>query len=458
MAVEEHTEVSAHAYSEHLAQVNTVTKVIAKEDIRNTQGQLLVAKGGAIDERLAEKVLRFKLLRPIEDSVVIENEFNAQVLVEHFEALFNKDDNLRQLKCLMPEKVLKAFCENFCRHAVLRQKLTVLSIQLPQVFEQAIFTAWFAALIQQHLKAGAEQALTAFVASMCHDLGMLHISPAVLNKQGAFTPEEWRQMQAHPIIGSKILQVINGLPADVAKSVLEHHENLDGTGYPRGLIGDKLGQLGQTLNLLDSLHAIYRKYFKPYNRSMRDLIPIIQMNSHSRFGSAGAAMILLLKSLPEDKTCGVPVHLMADFVQAVKGRNQYLQQCTARINALAAEIGYQHKNPRIIAIQNNIIHIAVSLVQSGIINDAYMRWMDQVVAEKLDFAYREVEEAFILMQEIVYHLEKLKQQLIAFLKFDAEAPKFPSIAKVIEYLNSVSAPPPPASLKGSWVCLLAACA
>jgi HD-GYP domain-containing protein (c-di-GMP phosphodiesterase class II) len=458
MAAEEHNEVSAHAYSEHLAQVNTVSKVIAKEDIRNAQGQLLVAKGGAIDERLAEKVLRFKLLRPIEDSVAIENEFNSQVLMERFAAFLDGDDNLRQLKCLLPEKIIKAFCDHFCRHAVLRQKITVLSIQLPAVFEQALFTAWFGALIQQHIKANAEQANAAFIAAMCHDLGMLHISPSVLNKQGTFTPEEWRQMQAHPIIGAKILQVISGLSVDVAKAVLEHHENLDGTGYPRGLIGDKLGQLGQTLNLLDSLHAIYRKYFKPHKRSMRDLIPIIQMNSHSRFGTAGAAMILLLKSLPEDKTCGVPVHLMADFVEAVKRRNQYLQQCTARINALAAEIGYQHKNLRIIAIQNSIIHIAVSLVQSGIINDAYMRWMDQVIAEKLDFAYREIEEAFILMQEIVYHLEKLKQQLIAFLKFDAEAVKYPSVAKVIEYLNSVSAPPPPASLKGSWVCLMAACA
>ncbi|HEY6527183.1 MAG TPA: HD domain-containing phosphohydrolase [Cellvibrionaceae bacterium] len=445
------SDVSAHAYSEHLALVNEVTRVVAVEDIRNVQGQLLVAKGGEIDKRLAEKVLRFKLLRPIEDSVAIENEFNTSSLFKRLNEYFENDPFLKQIKALMPQELVGFCCDSFCRFAVLRQKLTVLAIQLPVVFEQALFVAWFGALVCHKSAARQEEIGITFISGLSHDLGMLHISPTVLNKQGAYEPEEWRQMQAHPIIGAKILQVIPKLSAEVAKGVLEHHENLDGTGYPRGLFGDKLGQLGQTLNLLDSLFAIYRKYFKPFNRSLRDLIPIIQMNSHSRYGSAGAAIILLLKKLPESKACGVPANLMPDFVLAVKGRNEYLINSVNIINQLAAQIGYQNKNARIISIQNSIIHIAVSLVQSGIINEAYMRWLDQVLKERLEFAYREVEEAFILMQEVVFHLEKLKQQLIAFLKFDAEASKMPFFSAAIQSLNALPVPQIPPTLAQSWV-------
>ncbi|RZA07174.1 MAG: HD domain-containing protein [Moraxellaceae bacterium] len=447
----EQSEVSAHAYSEHLALVNEVTRVVAIEDIRNIQGQLLVAKGGEIDKRLAEKVLRFKLLRSIEDSVAIENEFNADSLSKRLNYFLEADPFLKQLQELMPPLLIKSCCDTFCRFAVLRQKLTVLAIQLPIVFEQALFVAWLGVLARHKSKGSQDECSASFMAGLSHDMGMLHISPAVLNKQGAFEPEEWRQMQAHPIIGAKLLQVIPKLPADVSRGVLEHHENLDGTGYPRGLLGDKLGQLGQTLNLLDSLFAIYRKYFKPFNRSLRDLIPIIQMNSHSRYGSAGAAIILLLKKLPENKACGVPANLMPDFVLAVKGRNDYLTKSINIINQLATQIGYQNKNPRIISIQNSIIHIAVSLVQSGIINDAYMRWLDQVLKERLEFAYREVEEAFILMQEVVFHLEKLKQQLIAFLKFDAEAAKMPFFSAAIQSLNALPIPQIPPTLAQSWV-------
>ncbi len=447
----EQSDVNAHAYSEHLALVNQVSRVVATEDIRNVQGHLLVAKGGEIDSRLAEKVLRFKLLRAIEDSVAIENEFNADSLLKRLTYFLDGDPSFKNLKELMPPLVIKSCCEAFCRFAVLRQKLTVLAIQLPMVFEQALFVAWFGALVRHKSKANPEQCMAAFIAGLSHDLGMLHISPAVLNKQGAFEPEEWRQMQAHPIIGAKLLQVIAKMPAEVARGVLEHHENLDGTGYPRGLMGDKLGELGQTLNLLDSLFAIYRKYFKPFNRSLRDLIPIIQMNSHSRFGSAGAAAIILLKKMPENKTCGVPVALMPDFVAAVKGRNDYLNKNIQIINQLATQIGYQNKNPRIIAIQNSIIHIAVSLVQSGIINDAYMRWLDQVLHERLEFAYREVEEAFILMQEVVFHLDKLKQQVIAFMEFDPDAAKMPFLLPAMEQLDALPMPSIPESLRELWV-------
>ncbi|MEY4589211.1 MAG: hypothetical protein RL497_1287 [Pseudomonadota bacterium] len=444
-------DVGAHAYSQHLALVNDVTRVVASEDICNTQGQVLIAKGGAIDNRLAEKVLRFKLLRPLENSVVIENELNAASLAQRLAEYLDADPFLKQLKGLLPDLLLNACCDAFCRFAVLRQKLTVLSIQLPTVFEQALFVAWFGTLAREKSKGTRDECCTVFMSGLCHDLGMLHISPAVLNKQGVFDPEEWRQMQAHPIIGAKILQGVPQLPAEVIRAVVEHHENLDGTGYPRGLLGDKLGQLGQSLNLLDSLFAVYRKYFKPFNRSIRDLIPIIQMNSHSRFGSAGAAIILLLKKLPENKSCGVPPHLMPVFVMAVKGRHDYLQKSIKIINELAAQIGYLNKNPRVISIQNSIIHIAVSLVQSGIINEAYMRWLDQVLEEKLDYAYREVEEAFILMQEVVFHLEKLKQQLIAFVKFDADANKMPFLPAAIQSLTNLATPQTPPVLKDVWV-------
>ncbi len=447
----EQSEVSAHAYSEHLALVNEVSRVVAIEDIRNVQGQLLVAKGGEIDNRLAEKVLRFKLLRPIEDSVAIENEFNVDSLLKRLDYFLEADPFLKFLKELMPPLVIKSCCEAFCRFAVLRQKLTVLAIQLPIVFEQALFVGWFGTLVRHKAKGSPEECIAAFIGGLSHDMGMLHISPAVLNKQGAYEPAEWRQMQAHPIIGAKILQVIPKLPAEVARGGIEHHENLDGTGYPRGLVGDKLGALGQTLNLLDSLFAIYRKYFKPFNRSLRDLIPIIQMNSHSRYGSAGAGAIMLLKKLPENKACGVPIELMPDFVAAVKVRNAYLNTNIKIINDMATQIGYQNKNPRIIAIQNSIIHIAVSLVQSGIINDAYMRWLDQVLNERLEFAYREVEEAFILMQEVVFHLDKLKQQLMAFIEFDTDAAKMPFLLPAMEQLIAVPMQPIPDSLKDLWV-------
>ncbi|HMY39141.1 MAG TPA: hypothetical protein PK011_07445, partial [Marinagarivorans sp.] len=78
-------------------------------------------------------------------------------------------------------------------------------------------------------------------------------------------------------------------------------------------------------------------------------------------------------------------------------------------------------------------------------------WLDQVLNERLEFAYREVEEAFILMQEVVFHLDKLKQQLMAFIEFDTDAAKMPFLLPAMEQLIAVPMQPIPDSLKDLWV-------
>jgi hypothetical protein len=445
------TEPATDGYSRHLAQVNEVATVIATADITNSQGQVLVTKGGEIDHRLAEKILRFKLTRPLEDTIAIENEFTAETLFSRIDLFFDMDPSFKLLKEEFPPGLLQNCCGVFCRFAILRQKLTVLSIQLSTVFEQALFCACFGVLIMQRTGATDGDCYTAFVAGLSHDMGMLHLHPDLLNKQTAFEADEWRQLQAHPIIGGRILGQIPKMPSDAVRAVMEHHENLDGTGYPRGLMGEQLGRFGQLLNLLDSLNAIYRKYLKPFSRSLRDLIPIIQMNGHSRFGSAGNAMIMLLRQLPEVTQCSVPTALIPDFVLAVKGRNFYLQACVDIINDLAPQIGFRHQNPNIISIQNGIIHVTISLVQSGIINEAYMRWLDQVVEQKLVHAYREIEDVFVMMQEVIFHLDKLKQQLQLFVEFDPDAKRMPFLAPALAKLQERSVPQLPPSLAGLWV-------
>ena len=70
--------------------------------------------------------------------------------------------------------------------------------------------------------------------SLLHDVGKSKVPLAVLNKQGAFTPQEWEAMRQHPVHGEKM--VMNSLfeftPREI---ILHHHERLDGTGYPHQL-------------------------------------------------------------------------------------------------------------------------------------------------------------------------------------------------------------------------------
>lgn len=81
------------AYARHLAQVNEVQDVVAADDICNAQGQVLVKKGSRIAPQMVDKITRFKLLKPLEHSVVIENELDSATLLECFSVYINSNSS-----------------------------------------------------------------------------------------------------------------------------------------------------------------------------------------------------------------------------------------------------------------------------------------------------------------------------------------------------------------------------
>ena len=440
------------AYTQHLAAVNEVHNVVAAEDIRNSQGQVLVRKGAAIDGNMAEKVAKFKLLRPIEHSVIIENELEPSTLIECFDSFFQSDPSLANVYQAQNNPAdLQKYCDYFCKYPLLRQKITVISLLMPSVFEQAMFCAWFGTIICKDLPETAGKERDVFVAALCHDIGMVHISADVLNKQEELTADEWKQIQAHPVISFNILKETPGVSKLAIQAVLEHHENLDGTGYPRGKVGSQLCHEGQLLNLLDSVNAIYNKHFKPHNRPINEIIPIIQMNRHSRYGSAGKRLIMLLRSLPALPGHSIPDDLAPEAIAAVKAHNAYIERCINITADIAADIGFRHNDASLASIQNAIIHLTVSISQSGIANEAYMRWLDQVAKERLSHAYKEVEEAFLMMQEIIYHIDRLKRQINLFLHRKGATPMGQKLAKHLEHYNNESPPQIDALLKPIWM-------
>src|SRR6266496_3435195 len=75
---------------------------------------------------------------------------------------------------------------------------------------------------------------------LLHDLGKMYIDEAILDKPGRLTPEEFDEIKKHPQMGFELIRrmpVFSILPAHVA---FQHHERQDGTGYPRGLIGNNV--------------------------------------------------------------------------------------------------------------------------------------------------------------------------------------------------------------------------
>ncbi|WP_417595296.1 HD-GYP domain-containing protein [Oceanospirillum sp.] len=89
-----------------------------------------------------------------------------------------------------------------------------------------------------------------------HDIGKSQVDPGILNKPGRLTDEEFAIMRNHPERGAELLRQANSLDEIREITVLQHHEKIDGTGYPYGLKGDEFHQFGQICALADIYDAL----------------------------------------------------------------------------------------------------------------------------------------------------------------------------------------------------------
>lgn len=104
-------------------------------------------------------------------------------------------------------------------------------------------------------------------AALLHDIGKCAVSLDVLNKPGRLTDDEFAMIQNHPEYGRAILTHNTSLSAPTIAAVYAHHENENGSGYPRGIKGDKIHRYAKIIHITDVYEACTarRPYKKPMN-------------------------------------------------------------------------------------------------------------------------------------------------------------------------------------------------
>lgn len=115
--------------------------------------------------------------------------------------------------------------------------------------------AALAAAIGAELGLDAERIEGLKLGGMIHDIGKIYIPAEILNRPGRLTEPEFEMIKSHPAVGYDIIKDVV-FPWPVADMVLQHHERLDGTGYPKGLKGDAIILEARILAVADVVEAI----------------------------------------------------------------------------------------------------------------------------------------------------------------------------------------------------------
>jgi HD-GYP domain-containing protein (c-di-GMP phosphodiesterase class II) len=102
------------------------------------------------------------------------------------------------------------------------------------------------------------------LSALLHDIGKTGMPSKILSAPRKLTVEEFEVIKSHPDIGGRIISEVNHLGEDVALGALEHHEKLDGSGYPKGI--KKISFSGQLIGIVDCYEALTNED-RPYRRA-----------------------------------------------------------------------------------------------------------------------------------------------------------------------------------------------
>lgn len=269
--------------------------MLIKKDVYDKKGVLLIAKGNVIDDQSSTmaKLRYLGLFNLVEAQDAIDNlvvnaiqaEGDSSVLestdislpslvekgdfektlgfkhlkeaIEPFEEKFSKfDDNAFRQAISIVDSIIYD-----CKNQLWYPHFSTLSHYTSWTYSHSINTALISCMIGIGLKYSHKELVELTTGAILHDLGMMLIPKSILLKEGALAPYERLLINGHCDLGNAMVAE-TGLSQAVRDIILQHHERIDGTGYPNALTGAQMSDYAKIVSVacfFDSATS-YRPY------------------------------------------------------------------------------------------------------------------------------------------------------------------------------------------------------
>lgn len=137
------------------------------------------------------------------------------------------------------------------------------------IFTHSVNVCMLSLIMGLYMDLKREQLKQLGLAALLHDIGQSKIPKNILYKPSLLLPEESEEVKRHPIYGYEMLKAYTQLPEAVRIAALQHHERLDGSGYPGQLVGDQIDFYARIVAVADVFDALltdrpFRKAFFPH--------------------------------------------------------------------------------------------------------------------------------------------------------------------------------------------------
>lgn len=213
-------------------------------------------------------LLRAALLRKAKDETSpmrIRGRFLKEAALHHIEELFAK----RDVQPLIgeSEELVNNLIEYVTATPAAAAALISLSSHDEYTYNHCVNVAIYTIAITQKVYGNdRDLLLLAGMGGLFHDLGMREIDPKILKKAEKLTEQEWAQIKRHPEQGVKLVGQHPSINEEIRRIMMDHHEHMDGSGYPRGIDLNKITRITRIASLADVFDAITSN--RPYQKAL----------------------------------------------------------------------------------------------------------------------------------------------------------------------------------------------
>jgi len=288
-------------YDEHyirsITQLGESRAVVTNQAIFTTRKIKLIEKGVKVNSALFDRLVSHKLIPKIDHCLTVEDSVRLEDIKDYAAKLLDTDPGLEVLRGddRVRSRILRAF-DDIPLCDAMSFKLTVAWSQRPEVFDHSIRVVLIAlSLAIRNFFLSLKELATLAAAAVFHDLGILHVSPELLRPGRRLEKSERHHLYAHPITGYLILREFAEYHPEISRTVFEHHERLDGSGYPRGLKAEQICLGAQILMLAEAANTIFEQGQKSNNLARFSVL--LKLNQKKFNGELSNCLLALVQGM-----------------------------------------------------------------------------------------------------------------------------------------------------------------
>lgn len=224
--------------------------IVASQDIVDSRGVKLWARGQPVSAALQQRLLERRLQQPVEACLLAEDGVTAFTLMHDLQSLLESRHPLAPALRTHGRELVGQL-KQIPLHAVAQLLLTTAAASRPQALAHAVTGMALAGAMMASRQASSLEVRLAMLGGLLHDIGEVYINPAFLDYTQALDLIGHKHLVVHPRVAQVLLTVLTDYPKALGQGIAEHHERLDRSGYPARLGPEAMSTLGRVLSVVE---------------------------------------------------------------------------------------------------------------------------------------------------------------------------------------------------------------